>query len=309
MTERRALGNSIVATDLTIVIPTVGRIELLRNCLLSIASGSVLPQEVLLGDQSRGHTVANLVKGKSYPFNVRVVPSSRLGIACNMNQLFSEARTELLLVTHDDCRVDDHWVQCGLDALHANPGGLVTGKVLPGGGGTGTVPSTIILDEPEDLTNTRKAGRLYPANMGVYRQAVIELGGFDERAGFKLAAEDLDFAYRWLLDSRPMHYVPAMVVVHEDWREDTELNKLHRLYARAGGRFYGKHLYKGDRHVLRMALNDIKTGVRAWYKRLSFSPVSSTDPRLARPVWIPIGVIEGLYESWRLGRVRMSGRR
>jgi len=236
----------------------------------------------------------------SAQLSIQVIPTIGAGIACNMNQIISAAKTELVLVTHDDCRVNENWVQQGRDALQATPGVLVTGKVLPGNGKYGTVPSTIIQDEAEDLTNSLQPGRLYPANMGVYRSAVLKVGGFDERAGFRRAAEDLDFAYRWLRDGRPMHYVPSMVVVHEDWREQAELTKLYRMYARAGGRFFGKHLYKGDRLAARMALNDVKTGIKALGKRL-LSVESSNDPRLARLVWIPIGIVEGVYESWRLG--------
>ena len=158
------------AADVTVVIPTIGRIELLRNCLSSIADGSVIPQQILLGDQSQADAVAELANEMSGQFAVRAIQCSGLGIACNMNHLFSEAKTELVLVTHDDCRVDEQWVRCGREALLANPGSLVTGKVLPGHGKAGSVPSTITLDQPEDLTNTRLPGRLYPANMGITGQ-------------------------------------------------------------------------------------------------------------------------------------------
>ena len=98
-----------------------------------------------------------------------------------------------------------------------------------------------------------------------------------------------------------------MAVVHEDWRDPEELARLYRLYARAGGRFFGKHLYMGDRFSARMAWNDIKTGLRAWQKRLFSAQLHMTDERLARPIWIPIGVLEGLYESWRLSRWVSTG--
>gem|GEM_PF-1677973 len=292
------------ATDLSVVIPTVGRMELLRNCLSSIASGRMIPRQVLLGDQSHDSSVTDLAAEMSSQLPIRVVASNGAGIARNMNQLFSATETELVLVTHDDCRVDQQWVQRGRNALLASPGALVTGKVLPGAGKSHSVPSTIVRDEAEDLTNSLLPGRLYPANMGSYRSAVLELGGFDERAGFRRAAEDLDFAYRWLRNGRPMHYVPSMVVVHEDWRAQAELARLHRAYARAGGRFFGKYLYKGDRHAARMASNDVMTGIKAWRERLLSGSQLTSDPRLARPLWIPVGIVEGLYESWRLSLKR-----
>ncbi len=295
-----------VANDVSVVIPTIGRIDLLKNCLLSIASGSVAPGEILLGDQSDDTQVAELARQFARDLPVRNVPSGARGIAANLNQLLAEATNELVLVTHDDCRVATDWICRGRAALTAQEGALVTGRVLPGGHNHGVVPSTIVQTEAEDLTGSKKPGRLYPANMGLYRSAALSLDGFDERAGFSRAAEDLDFAYRWLQDGRMMRYEPSMVVIHEDWRDEEGLTTLYNGYARSAGRFFGKHLYSGDRYAGKMAINDIRTGLAAWKARLRKHRSSSEprDPRLSRPVWIPVGVVEGLWESWRIDRQR-----
>ena len=69
-----------------------------------------------------------------------------------------------------------------------------------------------------DYTGSITSGVLFPANMVFSRDALSEFGGFDERAGLMLAAEDNDLCYRWLVDGRSLRYEPELVVWHHDWR-------------------------------------------------------------------------------------------
>ena len=209
-----------------------------------------------------------------------------------------------MLVSHDDCTVTENWIAEATKALNNCPNGMVTGRVLPGGDDPLAVPSTITWNEPFDYTGSLAHGVLYPNNMAVNRNAALEIGGFDERDGFLTAAEDLDFSYRWLKKGKPLHYQPKMVVTHNDWRSPDELVQLYKHYARCAGRYYGKHWYQGDRYPLTQGLKDIYCGLKAWLEKSHNGTQRWHDQRLELPIWIPIGVIEGLIESRKLEKHR-----
>ena len=75
----------------SLVIPTIGRIEPLRDCLRSVAAGSALPAEVLLADQSRADAVAAVVADLP-SLHIRRLASSARNIAVAYNVGVSAAQ-------------------------------------------------------------------------------------------------------------------------------------------------------------------------------------------------------------------------
>lgn len=291
----------------TVAIPTIGRIEMLQRCLESIRSGTRHPAEVLLLDQSgKADLAAEL--GDLSPLTIRVVACDGRGIALNVNNGLREASHEQMLMTHDDCVVATDWVEQMSKAIGDLPGGMVTGRVLPPeGADPKAVPSTIDWNEPWDYTGSLSHGVLYPNNMAVHTSVALGIGGFDERVGFATAAEDLDFSYRWLKAKLPLRYEPQAVVTHVDWRAPEDLTKLYQHYARSAGRFYAKHLITGDRTIAKQALKDIRSGLRAW-KRYRSEPFPRwQEQRLELPLFVPVGIAEGLVESARIQWRKRNG--
>ena len=176
--------------------------------------------------------------------------------------------------------------------MHEVPDGIVTGQVLAPGGDARAVPSTLVLGEPRDYTGQHLWGVLYTGNMAGPRDAILELGGFDER--IKPSAEDCDFCYRWLRSGRPLRHVPELVVWHRDWRTPEQLIALHRNYQRGQGVFYAKHLRAGDRRVARFVAADL----RAWARSLVRRSPRWTDPRREA---VP-ALLGGLLDGWRTFR-------
>ena len=297
-----------VDQEVTVAIPTVGRMAMLSACIDALRSGTVHPGEVLLLDQSGSGDVGRLVRSETV-LNLRHEVCDGRGIARNMNLALRKSATEAMLVTHDDCVVAPDWVERGAAALRAVPGGIVTGRVLGGGADPDVVPSTIGWDEAYDFTGTLAHGALYPNNMGLHRTTALDIGGFDEREGFATAAEDLDFSYRWLRSGGQLRYEPQMTVTHNDWRSPEVLVRLHRHYARCAGRFYGKHLAHGDRHIARQMFADLKLGVKAWRCRLRSGDPVWRDERLQLPLWVPIGAVEGVIDELVSLRPASSGLR
>ena len=102
----------------SVVIPTIGRVALLRECLDSLAACRPGPAEVVVVDQSGGPEVADLVLGYS-PLSARVVESEVRGVAAARNAGLEAAAHDLVLMTDDDCTV----APIGSASAHVSPAG------------------------------------------------------------------------------------------------------------------------------------------------------------------------------------------
>ena len=283
---------------LTVVVPTIGRLDLLRACLTSILACEPPPDEVVVVDQSGGSGVSALIESLASP-RLRRVPSGGRGIARATNCGIRSATHQLVATTHDDCTVSRDWVSVARRLAGAVPGGIVTGRVLAPAAAE-YVPSTIADETPRDYTGSITSGVLFPANMVFSRDALSEFGGFDERAGLMLAAEDNDLCYRWLVDGRSLRYEPELVVWHHDWRSREALIATHKTYARGQGAFYAKHLFARDWKVLSLLAWDLRSALRA-RRRLLFRPGDRwKEPYREMFGSLLLGIVMGLAESARL---------
>ena len=276
------------SVPVTVLVPTVGRAELLTACLRSIQSCQPAADEILVVDQSGSEEVARLVED----IGAHLVRCAGRGIGKATNLGLRAASHETVLVTHDDCTVSDDWVGTARALAARRPDVLFTGRVLPGGEAD-AVPSTIEDPVPRDYTGDLQVGALYPANMVLPRATALELGGFDER--FIFAAEDNDFCYRWLRAGHGLRYEPQLVVWHHDWRSPVEMERLYRGYYREQGMFYAKHLRARDPAVLRFLLSDLYRGVRGRAGALAHRRATWSDPRPR----IRHGLLPGLLFGWR----------
>jgi GT2 family glycosyltransferase len=289
----------------SVVVPTVGRLDLLDRCLRSVLACDPPADDVVVVDQSGRSDVAALVD-RLDGTTVRHVPCDGRGTARAMNVGLAAARHDTVLVTHDDCTVEPEWVGRGAALAAFHPGAILTGRVLPPEGSE-YVPSTKTDPRPHDYTGTVTSGVLYPANMVASRHALQDIGGFDERRGL-LVAEDNDLCYRWLAAGRPFRYEPQLVVWHHDWRTPAQLVRTHAAYARGQGAFYAKHLHAGDRRVLAMLRWDLRHGLRS-----VAGGVVRRTPRWQDPyremVWSLLrGLAAGWVEARRLDAARPPAR-
>jgi GT2 family glycosyltransferase len=275
---------------LTVVVPTIGRPEQLRDCLESLARCRPRAAEVLVVDQSGGDAVADVVRDFA-AVGARVLRSDERGVGRARNLGLSEARHDVVLITDDDCTVASDWVKTARELTGRNRSALFTGRVL-GRGDPAAVPSTI--DDPvaRDYTGQRVATALFPNNMACNRAQALALGGFDDRVRF---AEDNDFCYRWLRAGYQLRYEPRLVVWHHDWRAPDELQCLYAAYGEGHGRFYAKHLRAADLTMLRFLAGDLYAGLRGVVSgAVRRRPCRSDPGRVLRR-----GIVRGLIKGWR----------
>jgi GT2 family glycosyltransferase len=283
----------------SVVVPTIGRTKLLEQCLRSVLACAPGPDEIVVVDQGGSTDVDRIIRELG-SVRVRRVPCDGRGTARAMNHGLAAATHDTVLVTHDDCSVAPDWVSVGASHALANPGAIITGRVLPPDDSL-YVPSTKTDPEPEDFTGKVTSGVLYPANMVASRCEIQAIGGFDERRSV-LVAEDNDLCYRWLVDGRVLRYEPDLVVWHHDWRTPSELVRTHVAYARAQGGFYAKHLYAGDHRVLPLLRWDLRHGLRSLATGFLHHTPRWKDPYREMFLSLLFGIAVGWREARALDR-------
>jgi GT2 family glycosyltransferase len=286
----------------SVIVPTIGRRELLEKCLQSLLACRPRADDIVVVDQSHGAEVESVVAALGVEA-VRRIECTGSGIARAMNTGLAEADHDTVFVTHDDCRVAEDWIAVGARLAAATPGAIITGRVLPPDDSR-YVPSTKADPERHDYTGRLTSGILYPANMIASRRAIQDLGGFDERRTFNVAAEDNDLCYRWLVAGRPFFYEPELLVWHHDWRTPEQLVRTHIAYARGQGAFYAKHLAQRDFRVLPLLRWDLSKSLRTTARGLWRHEPRWQDPYREMFVWLLVGLAEGGRESWTIERAR-----
>jgi GT2 family glycosyltransferase len=287
----------------SIILPTIGRPELVRRCLESLSACLPRAEEILVVDSSPDDDVERVASEFSAS-GVRALRVDRLGLGHAFNEGLAEARHEIVLLTNDDCTVHDSWVGVGLSHMTKARGALVTGRVLPHGD-PDAVPSTIDSDVRCEYRG-RPAFVLYTQCMAVERTPLLAFGGFDGRIA--PSAEDNDLSYRWLRAGRRIRYEPDFLVWHHDWRTREQLRRLYVSYGVGQGMVYGKHLRTGDVRIGRFVLRDLYAGARGIVARTirGSSPTVDWRPGLLRG--LPLGIVRG----WRAAgkpeaHVRLDG--
>jgi GT2 family glycosyltransferase len=280
-----------VALPVTIVLPTIGRPALVRQCLESLAACDPLPSDILVVDSSEDGAVTDVVA--DFAPMARRIHCAAPGLGTAFNLGLREAHHEIVLLTNDDCSVEPDWVERGHAHSSANEDAIVTGRVRPRGDPE-LVPSTI-----DDVAAREYAGQgafvLYTQCIALRRSQVLEFGGFD--GSVRPSAEDNDLSYRWLRAGRRIRYEPDFVVWHLDWRTPEQLARLYVGYGIGQGMVYGKHLRHGDITMLRHVAATLFWSGRAVIARLMRGAPPRPDPRLGMLRGLPRGLVRG----WRSG--------
>ncbi|MHB8449184.1 MAG: glycosyltransferase family 2 protein [Mycobacteriales bacterium] len=200
------------APTVSVVVPTVGRLELLDRCLSGLAGQRGAPPfEVLVahpGIPEVDRLLAGWAARSASWLRLAGVSGPRgahAGASAQRNRGAGEASGELLAFTDDDCEPAPGWLAA---AAAAARGGavLVAGPVQPNPADA-AVPRGPFARTVEVAVD---AG-LYPGcNLLVPRSAFRAAGGFDEQLS---GGEDTDFAWR-VRATGPVAFAPGALVWH-----------------------------------------------------------------------------------------------
>lgn len=262
----------------SLVICSRNRPHLLAQAVESVLGGAVLPNELVVVDQSErpNEALTNLTQHRDC--RIHYLWTARIGASSARNEGAAAASHEILAFIDDDILVPPDWYARLVRALvQAGPGSVITGRVLPGDieVAGGFVPAVV-----ERMRPGMHAGRigtdvLVGCHFALYRSTFEAVGGLDERLGpgsrFP-GAEDNDLGFRLLEAGCRIIYAPDCVVYHRAWRSGRSYLPLRWAYGRGQGAFYAKHLSVRDGYVAGRLLRDVGLRVLRFPWRFAHRP-------------------------------------
>lgn len=287
-----------IESELTVVIPTLGR-TILRRSLESLEACRPGPAAVLVVDQGRrDETAAMLDEFRLRGLNVCHIPSEQTGRAAGVNRGLERVETRFAAITDDDCLVARDWVERMAARLREHADTIVTGRVEAGEGEV--VLSVATADAAAEQTRPRlRFDLLSGGNMGLAVELLHRIGLLDEDPCVR-AAEDAEFAYRALRRGVRIAYAPDVVVHHLGWRNEGARETQYRLYARSQGAFYGKYLRRGDGWIALRTIVSLTRSLRRW---MVASLRGDREMALHGRAYFT-GLLPGLVAGWRSRRAR-----
>ena len=258
-----------MTSDISVLICTRNRSEMLEDCLRSILGSTLPAAEVIVVDQSEDEATRLVVcryQGGKVP--VRYLRGKGEGLSRAKNQGIADCTSDFIAFTDDDCRVDPGWIQALVEPLRRGEASAVVGRTLPGQPEKDG-EETFAVYAPGEAASFR--GKTHPwrvgggGNFAVAREAMRSVGTFDVRFGPGAplrSAEDMDMVHRLLRSGKKIVYVPQAVVWHRSWRNRSQGRHLSRAYGIGAGGYFTKYLLGGDllsgwRFLQRMAIRSL----------------------------------------------------
>lgn len=192
----------------SVVIPSYERPNDLYNCLLSLNPKNQKnspPYEIIVTDDSKSRRCEHLVKEK-FP-EVSYGQGKKNGPAGNRNSGVKRARGKWIVFIDDDCIADNGLLKFYNRAIQKNPKTILfEGRIYP---------NRKRKTWAECCPENSNGNMFWTSNLCVNKEIFHKVNGFDER--FRVAYEDIDFAYRVNLLGLPSKFVIEASVCHP-WR-------------------------------------------------------------------------------------------
>ena len=278
----------LITPLITALVCTRNRGDSITATLASILAGTHPHFELIVVDQS----VTNETERAVAPFlndsRLRYIRSSTQGVSRARNLGLQEARSEVVVLTDDDCVAPPHWLETMAEVFAAHPNVAVAFcnvDPAPYDRQTGFIPAyqrtgSKLLSNISEKCAARGIG----AGSAVRRKAVLSLGGFDEMLGPGAdfpACEDGDMAVRALLRGYEVYETDAVALTHAGFRTWEQGRVLARRDWVGIGAAYTKPLKCGH----------WRFAVVPAYELLKFA------------VWPPISDVLHLHRPRGLGRI------
>jgi GT2 family glycosyltransferase len=263
--------------ELSIVVPTYGRDEILLETLMRLFALNPPASEIIVVDQTRTHSshVSSTLDMLHASGQVRWLRLENPSIPGAMNRGLLEASHPIVLFLDDDIIPHSRLVEEHACALEETGAALVAGRVIQPWQ-TGRDFS----DEPSFHFASLRPGwisEFMGGNFSVRREIALRLGGFDEqfvRVAYNFEAE---FAYRIRRSGYQIYYKPDAFI--------------HHLRIGSGGtRSFGDHLRScwpnhsvGDYYFILRTWSGWQSLVRFFGRPLR---AISTRHHVYRPWWI-----------------------
>ena len=269
---------------------------MLGTLLASLTDDLRADDEVVVADSA---STTDETRRTADAHGVRYVPCDRPGASRARNAGWLAATNDVVAFVDDDCIVRRGWAD-GLRAVLADEQiAFVTGRVeAPEDFVARHSPVALVLGDEARTIDAAARGTVGSSNnLAVRRDALVAVGGFDERLGpatFFAAAEDVDLFDRLVGAGFTGRYDPRAVVWHTQWRTDTARLRIAYRYGKGMGGRLAK-LARADRERARLLRRDAlwTEGVRTVgldvRRRYEYGAVLG----IARVAGITVGLVMG----------------
>lgn len=203
---------------ITVVIPSGGFGESLRNCVRSLGSQTLAASayEVIVVDDRPVAT-----DDRPLPpirTSVRVLRSGGRGASAARNLGATEARAPVVLFLDDDMIASPNLLEIHLSHHQEDRPRAVVGSYLPDPVDPGLAAKVVALWWSKHFEAMRRGGQktfvwMLSGNLSVPRDSFLELGGFPEQIPYR--REDYELGLRWLGAGYELTYDPAAAASHE----------------------------------------------------------------------------------------------
>ena len=246
--------------SLTGLVCTRDRSELVPPALHSLAA-ALGPADELIVVEHGAEAAATATS--SIDAACTVLRSARPGKSRQLNIGVTAARGDVLVCTDDDCRVDPTWARAMAAPFQDPAVGAVFGPVV-GLDGAGSDPGPAALRS--GLAPDRTWRFANGAAMALRRDAVLAVGGFDERLGpgAPLHGEEHDVVLRLREAGWEIRIADAPPVRHVEWRTPAERQRNLEVYSRGAGGFLGAAVRRAPRRWLRLLIQRGRYQLRLW---------------------------------------------
>lgn len=247
--ENKMAAVDSFSSNLTVVVCTRNRHGSIAQTVNSILRNDYPNFELIVVDQSDDDSTAKTLEQFSEDNRIRYIRSQTKGVSTARNIGISNAKSDLIALTDDDCEAHNTWAKEIVAALeHDKRIGIVFGNVLPStyDRASGFITAYFI-DSPfmargiYDKHLVEGIG----ACMGLRRSVWQALGGFDNMlgAGAPLkSAGETDLTIRALLSGYYVYETPEISVIHYGFRDWGKGRILIGNYMYGFGAMFAKHL-------------------------------------------------------------------
>ena len=278
---------------LTVVVPTRDRPELLARCLRALRT-ELQPEDRLVVVDSSPATWPATAAAAEHGADLLV--AARPGTSLARNLGWQSAATEHVAFVDDDVVVAPGWRRA---LLRSDAAFVLGGVVEHPDDQPRERPVSLAADAQPHVVD--RDGPLEPGiagNLRVRREALAEVGGFDERLGpasWFASAEDLDLLDRLVLAGHVGWFEPEALAFHVQWRDDAQSLRLHWAYGKGMGARLAR-LVRTDRQRASLLLPRV---VRLHGIATAAGEVTSGRRRSWGPpvVW-RLGALAGFLVAW-----------
>jgi glycosyltransferase involved in cell wall biosynthesis len=225
-----------VPPRVSVVVPTRGRAQLLKNCLQSLLAQDYPKDrfEIVIvedGTNEAEKIVIECINGSTVPVQYVWIPHSGLAVARNVGA--EKSTGEIVAYIDDDALAVPRWLNLLVEALHVDGAGGAGGRVSP------DYPDNSLLSEVDADGQLKSSGNnstlagihevafVPGGNMAFWRRYLTEVNGFDgaytKRGCWR---EETDLCVRLRRKGHRIFYTSAAEVAHRAARWDNPLERV-----------------------------------------------------------------------------------